>query len=623
MVRSTQLRNRRLRRHAWCNTRRRAIAVVGTLAVLGASGATWLANSSSASAPRVDDAHVATPYVTPSVSDSDYSIPAGAIFVAPSSSAADGAASAQVAAAHANGSVSAPYPSLAQAVKHSRNGSTIVLRGGTYRGTLGTISHRVTIQAYPHQQVWVNGAAVLANLKHVGNAWVRTGWDPHVCHNCYPRNALDPQYPYAGLGDQVFIDGRPQAEVGSVGKVRAGTFYVDHRAGRLYVGSNPNGHHVEATMYEKALQFSGRAAGSVVRGIGFEHFAPHYNMDVPAMVVAAAPNVTFDHDTFALSAGRGLSVFRSGTAITNSAFLDNGLNGFHANTADGLEFTNNRVIGSNFSHWSIASTASASIAGAKITSTSNGIVRGNLFAANDSNGIWLDVSSSHFDVTDNNVIGSGGMGIAIELSGYVIVAGNVSSGNARIGIKVSGSNNVSVWDNTVANNGQSQIGVYQDPRSTSRPRDGATWNTTQVTIVNNVIIGRTGATKSVLDSFNGRRGARITTARMVSFDDRNVWGRPVPSSPRFMASWQNSASKSAFTSLAAIQQGTGRERHSVSADHDTLGSMFVSATNGDYRLTNRNAAMVQGTAVPQSIAAAMDVRAGVPPHLGALLVPAI
>jgi hypothetical protein len=90
-----------------------------------------------------------------------------------------------------------------------------------------------------------------------------------------------------------------------------------------------------------------------------------------------------------------------------------------------------------------------------------------------------------------------------------------------------------------------------------------------------------------------------------------------------MASWQDSSRKSAFTSLEALQKGTGRERHSVSADHDTLGSMFVSATNGDYRLTNRNAAMVRGTAIPQAIAAAMGVRAGVPAHLGALTVPAL
>src|SRR5262249_54055527 len=115
----------------------------------------------------------------------------------------------------------------------------------------------------------------------------------------------------------------------------------------------------------------------------------------------------------------------------------------------------------------------------------------------------------------------------------------------------------------------------------------------------------------------------ITTARMVSYDDRNVWGRPVPSSPRFMASWQDSGRKAAYTTLAAIQQGTGRERRSVSADKDTLSSMFLSVTNGDYRLTNRNTAMVPGPATPPSIAAAMGVRAGAPPHLGALNVPPI
>jgi parallel beta-helix repeat protein len=606
------------RRHARFNARRRAFVVIASVGALGASGVTWLANSSNAT-PSAEgtEAHIATPYVAPDVAESDYAVPAGAIFVAPQGGVRAAAAS------RANGSAAAPYASMSDALSRSKNGGTIVVRGGTYRMSLGTISRRVTIQAYPHEKVWFNGAAVLANMARVGNVWVRTGWSPHICHTCYPHAALDPHFPYAGLTDQVFFDGVPQTEVGSLGSVRAGTFYDDTRAGRLYVGSNPTGHHVEATMYEKALQFGGRASGSSVRGIGFEHYAPHYNMDVPAMVTSNATNITFDRDTFALSAGRGLSIFRPGNVVTNSSFVDNGLNGLHANTADGLIVKNNRILGSNFEHWSIEPTATASIAAAKITSTNNGVISNNVVVGNDANGIWLDISSTHFAVADNNVVGNSGMGFAIEISAYVIVAGNVASGNGRVGIKVSGSNNISVWDNTAANNGWSQIGVYEDPRSNPHPTNGATWNTAQVSIVNNVIIGRSGATKSVLDSFDANHPARTTTLRMINADDRNVWGRPVPSSPRLMASWQDPRSKSAFATLAALQAGTGRERHSVNADRRSLNAMFVNVARGDYRIALGSAANVLGMSIPKPIAAAMGINPGIPTHLGALTVPAL
>ncbi len=617
MVRPFQIRTSKPRRHARFHTRRRAVAVIGTLAALGASGATWLANSSNASAPNAAPARTASPFVAPALHDTAYTIPPGAVFVAPQRSG--GAHT----AARASGSSSAPYSSVAQAVQHSNSGSTIVVRGGTYRETLGTITKRVTIQPYPHETVWFNGAAVLGNMARAGNGWVRTGWNPHICRTCYAHGALDPHYPYAGLPDQVFFDGRPQIQVGSLRQLGPGRFFVDARAGRLYVGSNPNGHHVEATMFEKAVQFGGRSAGSVVRGIGFAHYAAHYNMDVPTMVIVNTPNVTLDRDVFALSAGRGVSVFRSGAVVTHNIFAYNGINAFHANTADGLDFEHNLVVGSNYEHWSIQPTSSASVAGAKITSTNNGVIRGNLFFANAANGIWLDVSSSHFSVTNNNVVGSAGMGIAVELSAYVVVAGNVSSGNARIGLKISGANNVSAWNNTLANNGWAQIGVYEDPRSNPHRTYGVTWNTANVSVVNNVLIGRTGATKSVLDSFDGNHPARTTTARMVTTDDRNVWGRPVPASPRYMAAWQNSGHKAVYTTLSAIQRGTGRERHSISADKDSLASMFVNAGAGDYRLTRRNAAMTSGMAIPGSIASAMGVKPGVAPHLGALSVPAL
>ena len=49
------------------------------------------------------------------------------------------------------------------------NGGTLVLRGGTYREALGTISKNVTIQSYPGETAWLDGKGSLVN------AFIATG----------------------------------------------------------------------------------------------------------------------------------------------------------------------------------------------------------------------------------------------------------------------------------------------------------------------------------------------------------------------------------------------------------------------------------------------------------------
>ena len=63
--------------------------------------------------------------------------------------------------------------------------------------------------------------------------------------------------------------------MGSLAQVAAGTFYADYSNHRLYIGDNPAGKTVEATAQAIALNIVG-ANGTVVRGLGFEHYATSY-----------------------------------------------------------------------------------------------------------------------------------------------------------------------------------------------------------------------------------------------------------------------------------------------------------------------------------------------------------
>jgi poly(beta-D-mannuronate) C5 epimerase len=545
------------------------------------------------------------------VVDSSFAVPAGALFV--SSSGVDSASGLSVGSA---------LGSLGRAVAVARDGQTIVVRGGTYRESLGSLSKRVTIQAFPHEQVWLKGSVVVSGWSGSGGGWVHSGWNPNICRRCYSAAALDRRYPAAGWADQVFVNGVAQIQVLSRSQLGAGRFFVDVGRRELWLGSSPAGRVVEATVLDKALQFSSRAAGSVVRGIGFAHYAAHYNMDVPSEVIVNAANVTLDRDTFAWSAGRGLSVFAPGAVVTNNLITNNGINGFHANRADGLVFSGNRVVASNGEHWSIEPTSSASIAGAKITATANAVFRNNVFVDNAANGLWLDVSCYNSVIANNVVLRSAGHGIAVEVSGKTIVAGNVSAGNARIGLKISGANDVEAWNNTLVNNGWAQLAVYEDPRHNVHPVNGVTWDTARVRVMNTILAGIGSESKPMLESFDANHPRRTTTQAMISADDYNLWIRPSRSAPKTLASWQITPAKSfGVTGIAILQAYLGRERSSVSIDNLSLASAWAYPAGYSSQLRGSSATPPRGASLPAAVAAAMGAAAGSPAHIGSLLAP--
>ncbi len=546
-------------------------------------------------------------YEVPTIIDSAYAIPAGALFVAPNGSDRN------------PGTLGAPALTIGHAVAVAPNGATIVVRGGTYREALGSITKRVTIQAYPHEQVWLKGSVVMSGFAAAGSVWVKTGWSPAICRSCYPGPAIDPAYPAAGLPDQVFVDGIPQTQVVAQSGLRTGTFFVDTANHRLLLGTNPGGHTVEATVYGAAMQFNASASGSTLRGIGVADYAAHYNFDAPAMVVGNTTNLTFDRDTFAWSASRGLSVLRSGGVVTNNLFLYNGANGLHANLADGLIVQGNRFAYSNQEHFSIALTATASIAAMKVTSSKNVVVKGNTFDDNASEAVWFDLSAYNVMIANNTIVRNAGFGVEYELSAQSVIAGNVIAHNGRDGIKISGSTNTAIWNNTIVDNGWSQIGVYEDPRTQPNPALrslGITWDTANITAFNNILAGGPQTTAALWNSFDASHPHHLTWSQMVPTDGRNLFTRPAVTQPAQVATWQLTLTTTTqWPTLAGVQAATAHEAGSIAADNTPLTSLFRDPAHDDFTLVPFSAAIVPGQPLPANVAAAMGVTATV--HLGA------
>ncbi len=551
----------------------------------------------SASATVVGGYEVAT------IADTAYPMPSGALFVATNGSN------------HNPGTLGAPFATIGWAIAVAKQGATIVVRGGTYRESLGDIVKRITLQPYPHEQVWLKGSLVVTGFAPAANVWVKSGWTTSICHNCYPAGAIDPRYPAAGLPDQVFFDGVAQRQVQSAGAVVPGTFWVDTIGHRLFVGSNPAGHGVESTFYDKAMEFStANATGSVVRGIGIAEYAAHYNMDVPAAVIAGTNNLTFVKDTFAWSASRGLSVLRPGAVVTDNLFLYNGANAIHGNLADGIVVERNRVAYSNEEHFSTAANSQASIGGIKLTPTHNALVWGNTFDDNDATAIWFDILSMNVVIADNTIVRNSGHGVAFEISTSAIIAGNVIATNGRDGIKISGSTNTSVWNNTIVGNATAQLGVYDDARTQSNPLlrlVGLTMDTANVSVFNNILAGGPSASGPLWNSFDASSPRHLTSLQMIAGDGNNLWSRPTMQQPAMVAAWQPTLGRSVpWQTLALFRGAIARESGSVAADNTPLTSLFTNPAASDYSLAPSSPARVAGHALPANVATAMGVPAG-------------
>ena len=135
---------------------------------------------------------------------------------------------------------------------------------------------QLTLQPYPHEQVWLNGSLVVSNWVASGSIWSSSGWNYQFAADT-PSVALNPTYPLAGHRDMVFINGVPLTLVSSQSQVKPGKFYVDYSTKTIYIGSNPNGRTVEATNQATALSINYGANGTIMHSLGFEHYATSYN----------------------------------------------------------------------------------------------------------------------------------------------------------------------------------------------------------------------------------------------------------------------------------------------------------------------------------------------------------
>lgn len=495
-------------------------------------------------------------------------IPVGAVIV-------DGAAR-----AGGTGSSSAPFSTIQGAVDRAVTGAVIVVRGGSYNENVTVpAGKRLTIQAAPGAEVWLDGSRAVAGWRSDGTAWFVDGWTAEFDSSpTFTRGAPDgttsgwqwinPGHPMAAHPDQLWIDGAPLTQVGSRDQLRTGTFFVDAGADRLYVGSSPDGHQVRASSVTKALSI--RGAGTVVRDIGIRGYATSVWM--MGTVTIEAPDVTLQGVTVVDNATTGVFLGAARATLRDVTLARNGLLGVGANLADDLRLENVLAIENNAEHFNQAPVSG----GVKIAKSRGVRIVDSAFVRNDGPGIWTDQSVFDLTVAGSDLVGNLGHGAFIELTQRVDIVDDLIIGNGGNALKINNTGDAQIWNNTIVG-GNRVINIVQDSRSQADasvpghdprrpfPDPDMPWTIRDISLGNNVVAGSSGACTLCVEDYSHRFAASELNIR----SDGNIFQRTGASQPAWLVVWSRGAANVnpfVFTTLESYRATTGQDLHSISVD---------------------------------------------------------
>lgn len=525
------------------------------------------------------------------VGKATYPVPAGAVYAVAKGTRTG------------SGTVSDPYGSAAYAVEKAPNGSTIVLRGGTYREYVYVgFDRKLTVQSYPGEAVWFDGSSPVTGWTKSGSTWVANGWT-HVFDHRISFNAnadetnrfVDSRNPLAGYPDQVWINDVPLRQVASASTVTPGTFYVDEVGKRLVIGSDPSGKKVAASTIARAFKVQGK--GTTLRGFGVQRYATTLNM--MGTVTAEVDGITLENLVVRDNATVGIYTWNDNQTMRKVTATGNGMLGIGANGTDNLVIADSLVSGNNTQMFKPAPVSG----GMKLSGINGARVLDNVVSDNDSAGIWFDVSSYDVQVIGNRVTDNTTTGVQVEISEKATIADNYISGN-DFGVQISNSGTVKVWNNTI-DGVKRAIAITHDARRQGSSALAASipWTLRDITFRNNAIsYSASGSCPILTQDYESKM---LGNSFGVSLNN-NVYHRQSVSAPSNFACWANGASGTrSFKTMADFSSFTGNDTRSA----EWNGAAIVGS---DLMLRADVVASPRATlaGLPTDVATAVGVKAG-------------
>jgi parallel beta-helix repeat protein len=578
------------------------------------------------------------------IPDTNYPVPAGAIFMATNGNDAN------------PGTEAAPVKTINRAMSLVAANGTIVIRSGVYRdwynsgGTTYAISGKgVTVQNYPHEQVWFDGTDVVSAWVDNGDGkWYKDWNTPQLCDSKYyqlpptqqntnnsgPCSHKDmsasPSSPVAGDPQNVFINGVRLKQVASLGATGVDSFYYDWAAKRMYILTDPNGKTIEMSARPVAIVFGGsNTNGNTIRGIGIRRYATNEMGGITSSAVymgGAGPNkaeklVFMENSSGALSMSNPLP----GSYIKSSVFAFNGYTaagangGSSSNTRNDFLMEGNVFNSNNTELFGESCNISCGQANVKLGHMVGFTLRNNIVenGMGDASGLWCDLDCRDGVFVNNVVRNNGGSGIFYEVSSGGIIASNLVVGGKQPGINVA-SSTTKVYNNTVVNN-QFGIQVYDDGRAPGYQG----WtdigpNTSNVEVVNNVIYDEP---YYLFKTSEANRDIAVNTkpSQFYTQFDYNAYYR-VNGQTQNLYNWNENGVAEYFKSSAAFAAAKGWDSHAIDV---TSGGdpFFTNLAGGDYTIRSSSPAYNSGKPLPADVASKLGIINGQPISRGAITWP--
>jgi parallel beta-helix repeat protein len=454
---------------------------------------------------------------------------------------------------------SAPYKSIAAAMRNLRPGDDVVVANGTYRESVVVPalvwgSAQTRLRAKVSRSALIKGSVEVAGWNPVGSdvyamAW--TGEEPAqvfrggaslqqvggTVFGGYPVN------PPADLAQAHASDGGiwPGRVSGGVNQLTADSFTYDATNRQLYVKlSRPlsASEKLEVSTLRYLLKAE-NASGLTVEGMAFAHSNTSVAVRHGAVLINGSNNTLKNIQVTDMD-GACVQVAGSDSTLTESTIERCGQLGI-AGRGTRMSIVNNIVMQANmrgFNQWWEAG-------GMKFIGEGGfhqSVVRGNVVAYNTGDGIWVDWKNTNNLIENNTTAYNSGMGIHYEASKSGTIRNNLAYANAMRGIYLMESSDCVVENNSVFGNGFEGIVVVNGQRSASDTtllptnnrinRNSVAWNDYQRNWVQLVLPGGTYLSTSESNVF---KTAGLGPRMSIGFMSTN--------NPAFngLTSWRNAA----------------------------------------------------------------------------------
>jgi hypothetical protein len=256
----------------------------------------------------------------------------------------------------------------------------------------------------------LNGARVVDSWSKQGAHWVASG----QTQSFKPYKAPCVVNPPACEYEDLFRNGIPLRRVLNLGDLGPGSFFFDEPSDRIYVAEDPSGHLFEAPVAPVAIKAPG-VSRAVVVGATIHMFGLHG--------IEAVGRWALKRNVIRYVHSHGMRVFDRVKVRRNIISYSGNMGIF--GQGDGLVFVGNELSHNNYLRFGKSATQMWHAGAAKITHSTNTVVRRNHSHDNIGDGWWFDTDNYAANVVDNVFEDNTRYGVFYEASHEALFARNV------------------------------------------------------------------------------------------------------------------------------------------------------------------------------------------------------